>query len=339
MSAENTVNLDVGVALELLIRACRNCGANDEVAKSISEASLDAEMEGSTVTGISHLLLYCEAMQAGRVDGCAEPAIDTPTPVIFRVDANGGFPHTGFDRVFKDFCKAAEKLGIAVFASRNGFTCGNLGYFVRRLAERGLLALGATNAGPPMLAASGTRKPVFATNPIAFAVPRKDTPPLLIDQSSSQTAWISIHNAAARGESIPEGWALDKNGEPTTDPARALKGALLAAGGSRGANIALMVEVLAAGVTGANWSLDAPSFAEGEENPGVGLLLIAIDPSLLTDDSSARRIDAHLDRLSDEFGAYVPGKKRADNRARAAVDGIEIPEALFDSLNALAAGQ
>lgn len=334
--AKETITLDVGAARELLIRACRNSGANDEVAHSICEAGLDAEMEGSAVTGASHLLLYCEAMRAGRVDGTADPHLENPTPVLFNVDSKGGFPHTGFDRSFEKLCSATRRYGITLFASHNGFTCGNLGYFARRLAERGLVALGATNAGPPMLAASGSRKPVFATNPIALAVPRANNSPLLIDQSSSQTAWINIHNAANRGESIPNDWAIDEHGNSTTDPVEALKGAMLAAGGARGANIALMVEVLAAGVTGANWSLDAPSFAAGDRCPGVGLLLIGIDPRLMFGDDFEQRIDTYLNRLERDFNVYIPGRQRAKHRVVARNEGILLDRSLFDQFTALA---
>ena len=334
-SPANRITLTLEEARDLLISASINSGAKREVAESISEASLDAEMEGSQVTGISHLLVYCDAMIDGRVDGNADPAIETPTPVIFSVDAKGGFPHVGFDRVLDDFCTASRQFGIALFSSRNGFTCGGLGYFARRLAERGLVALAATNAGPPMLAASGSAQPVFATNPLAFAFPSKGGAPLLIDQSSSQTTWTAIQQAADSGETIPQGWAIDSNGNPTESPAEALRGALLATGGARGANIALMVEMLAAGVTGANWSLDAPSFSEGGQCPGVGLFVVAIDPRLVCGDDSAVRVDDYLSRIESELGAYIPGQQRAKKTQRTREVGIQISEAIYSQLKKL----
>src|SRR5690606_11951921 len=141
----------------------------------------------------------------------------------------------------------------------------------------GLVALAATN-GPALMAGSGSTRPVFCTNPLAFAAPRSDAPPLLIDQASSATAFVNIREAARRGEEIPPGWAVDREGNETTDPGKAIGGALRAFGGARGANIALMVEVLAAGVTGANWSLDAPSFTAGSQSPGSGLFVLGIEP-------------------------------------------------------------
>ena len=128
---------------------------------------------------------------------------------------------------------------------------------------------------------AGARKPVYCTNPIAFAAPLDEGPPLLIDQASSATAFVQLRHYAERGETLPAGWAVDGDGQPTTDPHAALRGALLAFGGVRGANIALMVEVMAAGLAGANWALDAPSFTSGDRSPGAGLLVIAITPALL----------------------------------------------------------
>lgn len=337
MPDEKKIHIDIeSVRLQLML-AAQACGANETVARAISEASLDAEMEGSKVTGLSHFILYCEAMMAGRVDGRAIPIVDKPTPVLISVDARQGFLHTGFDSELDSFCSSVARFGVGIFSASNGFTCGNLGYFSRRVAERGLVALAATNAGPAMLAASGSIKPVFATNPMAFAVPRGSGPPLLIDQASSQTTWVSILQAAEKGESIPAGQAIDADGSPTVDPVKALKGALVAAGGQRGANIALMVEVLAAGLTGSNWSLDAPSFAEGDQNPGVGLLVIAINPQLLGGYDYGKRMAEYLDRLETEYGVYIPGSRRAVKHALSLDQGIHVNKRVWEMIIRFAA--
>ena len=203
-------------------------------------------------------------------------------------------------------------IGIALFTQRNAFTCGSLSYFVGRLAERGLAALAATN-GPALVAGSGSTKPVYCTNPMAFAAPVAGGPPLLIDQSSSATAFVNIRAAANAGKAIPDGWALDAEGRPTTDPFAAMKGALLAFGGGRGANVALMVEVLAAGFNGANWSLDAPPFGVGAEGPGTGMTVIAIAPRLIDPDFDVR-LARQLERLSGEYGVHIPGLAKAKAR-------------------------
>ena len=165
-------------------------------------------------------------------------------------------------RLATDLAKTARLFGVAIFTQRNAYTCGELGYFTGRLADEGLVSFAATN-GPALLAGAGSTKPVYCTNPMSFAAPVEGGTPLVIDQSSSATAFVSVRKAAEEGREIPADWALDDAGRPTTDPTAAMQGALLAFGGNRGANIALMVEVLAAGLSGANWSLDAPSISEG----------------------------------------------------------------------------
>ena len=147
------------------------------------------------------------------------------------------------------FAARAETFGIALFAQKGSYTTGELGYYPRRLAEAGLVALAATS-GPALMTVAGAKTPVYCTNPIAFAAPLDEGPPLIIDQASSATAFVELRRYAERGEALPPGWAVDADGQPTTDPQAALRGALLAFGGARGANIALMVEVLAAGIIG-----------------------------------------------------------------------------------------
>ena len=234
-----------------------------------------------------HFIDYLEALEAGRIDGKAVPEITRPAPAIILSDAKGGAAHPGFDAAFDLIVEAANEFGLALFSQKNAYTCGALGYFAGRLAEKGLAAIAATN-GPALLAGSGSTKPVYCTNPLAFAAPVAGGPPLIIDQSSSSTAFVNIRNAAKAGKPIPEGWALDAEGRPTTDASQAVKGALLAFGGERGANIALMVEVLSAGISGANWSLDAPSFTKGSQSPGTGLTVIALATRLVDPGFEAR---------------------------------------------------
>ncbi|MFD0085160.1 Ldh family oxidoreductase, partial [Priestia megaterium] len=230
----------------------------------------------------------------------------------------------GFDRAFEELRIRASTYGVTVFSLQNSYTTGELGYYVRRLARKGLVALAATN-GPALMAAGESSAAVYGTNPLAFAAPVDNRAPLVIDQASSATAFVHIREAAKRGEMIPEGWAIDADGQHTIDSREAIKGALLAFGGARGANIALMVEILAAGATGANWSLDAPSFEEGSQSPGAGLFIVALNPELLAPDFSAR-MAAQIDRLSSK-GIHIPGGSCTE-------DGIEIdlPSSLVATL-------
>ncbi|MGI9423197.1 MAG: Ldh family oxidoreductase, partial [Hyphomicrobiaceae bacterium] len=208
------------------------------------------------------------------------------------------------------------------------------GTFALRLAGRGLMALAATN-GSPLLAASGATQPIYCTNPIAFAAPAGSASPLLIDQSCSATAYVNIRAAAERGDPIPSGWAIDRHGNPTTDPNAAMDGAMVAFGGPRGANLALMVEILAAGVGSANWSVDAAPFDRGSECPATGLSVIAINAEAAAPDF-APRIGSYLGRLDGEFGVHVPGRSKSRHRQAATKNGLSIQDGLITQLEALA---
>jgi LDH2 family malate/lactate/ureidoglycolate dehydrogenase len=305
-------------ATDLAARAIRAAGASEAAALSLARASVSANAHGKGSSGFSHLMDYLAALRAGRIVGDAEPLITSPAPAAIHCDARGGMAQLGFDRAFDSLSERARTFGIALFAQNGSYTTGELGYYPRRLADVGLVAFAATS-GPALMTVSGAKAPVYCTNPIAFAAPLDEGPPLLIDQASSATAFVQLRHYAEQGETLPAGWAVDGDGEPTTDPQAALRGALLAFGGARGANIALMVEVMAAGLAGANWALDAPSFLSGDRSPGAGLLVIAITPALLAPDLP-QRLRLQLDRLA-KLGVHIPGR-------RAATTEIELPDAL-----------
>ncbi|MEQ8665740.1 MAG: Ldh family oxidoreductase [Rhodospirillales bacterium] len=311
-------------------------GFSDDNAQALARQTVLTEELGQPIVGVLHMFYYVDGVRDGRINGMAEPTITTPAPAIIHVDGNEGLPQAGFDKVFEDIVAKARKLGMAMFLHRNATLCGSLGTFTLRLAERGLVGFAATN-GSPLVAGSGGTKPVFGTTPTSFAAPQADGPPLLIDQSSSATAFVNIKAAAGRGEAIPKGWALDADGNPTTNPDDAIKGALLPFGGQRGGNIALMAEILSAGLSGGNWSLDAGSFVRGDRCPGTGLFVMAIDPEPAAH-GFAKRLGSQLRRLADDYGVHIPGLSKARIRTRAKSDGIEIDDELLKRLKDISAG-
>lgn len=321
-----TITLSLAEAQALCEAAAIRAGATPTVARSLSTSVVRAEAEGQVSAGLSHYVDYIEALEAGRIDGSAVAEITRPAPAIILSDAKGGAAHPGFDSAFTDLVDTARSFGLCLFVQKNAFTCGVLGHFVVRLADEGLVAIAATN-GPPLLAGSGGKDAVFCTNPLAFGAPVAGAPPLVIDQASSASAFVNIRHAAEKGEAIPPGWALDARGLPTTDAGEAVKGTLLAFGGQRGANIALMVEVLSAGLSGANWSLDAPRFGQGNEGPGTGLFVLAMAPEFV-DADFGQRMRHHLDRLAADHSVHIPGKAKAAAGKRAVQDGVTIPVAV-----------
>jgi len=325
-----TERLTIEQATALATRALEANGAGRPAAESVARAVVAAHARGRTNVGFQHIPYYCEALKRGAVNGRDEPDVDRVRPGVLHVDARSGFTHYAFDRAFDAFAGMARGQGVAMLSIAHTFTCGELGYFPDRLARVGLIALAATNAGPAAVAPSGAGRAVFSTNPIAYAFPRGGKAPLLVDQSSSACTLVDVHAARNRGESIPADWALDPDGNPTEDPEAALAGSFKPFGGTKGSNIALLVELLAAGLSGGNWSMDAPSFAEGPDCPDVGQWFLAMDPGA-AGDAATDRIEAYLDGL-EALGAHMPGRHRAAESERALDSGIELPGELYATI-------
>ena len=224
-------------------------------------------------------------------------------PGSLMIDVANGFVFPAVDLAVERLPGMAGATGIAAAGFVRSHHFGVVGRHVERLAEAGLLALAFGNT-PKAIAPWGGRQPVFGTNPLAFAAPQRSGPPIVVDLALSQVARGKILTAAQKGEPIPAGWAVDEHGNPTTDAKIALKGALQPIGGAKGAALALMVEVLAVALTGAAFSSEASSFFDAEgPPPGVGQLLIAIDPGRL-------RRPRGVPRPPRRSGAHDRGRRR-----------------------------
>lgn len=278
------------------------------MAASLAAATVAAERRGKSQVGTAHLFDYLEGLEAGRINGQAQPRATSRLPAAHLVDADEGTAQLAYDQAFANFAEAAERLGIAALTITNSYTAGELGHYTDRLARRGLIALAGTNS-PALMSLFGSQTTVTGTNPMSFAVPLADGP-RFFDQASSETAWVTIRDAAERGQEIPESWATGPDGQPTTDASAALAGALLPFGGFKGSNLALMIELLAV-LGGARFSLDAPDLGEGEESPQIGLFIIAIAPDAFDPDYT-KRVEEHLERLDRDFGIDFGRKRNAE---------------------------
>lgn len=327
------VHLSLSEVEDLTRRALAACGVDARNEPAITASVVAAEAEGIHSHGLARLPTYCEHAKVGKIDGKARPVLDSPRPGLVRVDAKGGFAHPAIDFGLPALCEATKAQGIAALAVTNSYNCGVVGYHVERLAREGLLALAFVNA-PASIAPMGGTKPVFGTNPIALAVPRAGADPLVLDQSSSVVAKSEIVVHQQRGEPIPPGWALDRDGNPTTDPQAALAGGtMVPAGGYKGAGLALIVEIFAAWLTGANLSIDASSFADNlGGSPRTGQFFIAIDTGAIAGPGATERLERLFGAITDQEGARLPGGRRGKARQRTAAEGITIPKALHEKL-------
>jgi (2R)-3-sulfolactate dehydrogenase (NADP+) len=187
----------------------------------------------------------------------------------------------------------------------------------------------------------GAKKPLFGTDPIAFACPLADGDPVIVDISLSRVARGKLMAAAQKGESIPQGWALDPEGNPTTDPKAGMAGTMAPLGDAKGTALALMVELLCAGLTGANYAYEATSFFDDKgPPPGVGQAIIAIDPSCFGGSNALVRFAEMAQIVAASEGARLPGRRRQDIKARLSRDGIPADPKLIDEIKSIiAAGQ
>jgi (2R)-3-sulfolactate dehydrogenase (NADP+) len=332
-STGTTVHLSLDEVDALTFAALTGVVVAENVARSLTASVVAAEADGIHSHGLARLPTYCEHAKVGKIDGKAVPVLSQPRPGLVQIDAKDGFAHPAIDLGLPELIAAAKSQGIAALAVTNSYNCGVVGYHVERIAKAGLIALGFVNA-PASMAPLGGTKPVFGTNPIAFAVPREGDLPMVIDQSSSVVAKSELIVHQSRGEPIPLGWALDADGNPTTDPKAALAGGtMVPAGGYKGAGMALIVELMAAWATGASLSIQASSFADNlGGSPRTGQMFIALDPGPIAGNGAGDRLAALFGAITSQPGARLPGDRRAKARTETAENGIRISVALHEKI-------
>ncbi len=302
--------------------ALLNHGAGDWQAKEVARAVARAEETGNVICGLYYLESYCVQLESGRVNGVVEPAVSRPAPGCVRVDARFGFAQPAFARALPMALEAARVNGVATLAVAHSHTCTSLGFFTEQIAAEGLIALGMTNASA-IVSGPGGRMPVLGTNPFAITIPGPDGPALHADFSTSAVALGRITMAKAAGEAIPDGWAVDSEGAPTTDPEAALSGALQSAAGHKGWALGLMVEAFAAGLTGSVNSLDVKGLKVADGPPhDLGQFYILIDPGA-HDAAFADRIARVADTIAEEPNVRIPGAPRRK------LDPVDVPDALW----------
>lgn len=288
-------------------------GAAPWIAAEVARAVRKAEAVGNRICGLYYLESYCVQLRSGRVKGDVEPLVTRSRPGVVEVDARYGFAQPAFARGLPEAVKAARECGVATLAVGHAHTCTSLGYFTEQIAREGLIGFGLTNASP-IVAPPGGKTRVIGTNPIAFSAPDgQGGLAMQFDQSTTTVALGKITMAKAAGERIPEGWAVDAEGRPTTDPEAALGGSLVSMGGYKGWGFGLMAELLAAGMTGGVVSRNVKPLKAPEGPPhDLGQYYLLIDPAA-SGDFFARLAEVAAGVALDE-GARMPGqgKREAD---------------------------
>ena len=302
-----------------------------ENAAPVVEALIAAELDGIGSHGFSRIPFYADQALSGKVNGKATPVVSMPRPAVVMVDAGNGFAFPAILAGLEAAMRQANSQGVCGLGITRSHHCGALGYFAERAAQAGFMALAFANT-PSAMAPWGGSKGTFGTNPLAFACPRTAGAPIVVDLSLSKVARGKVMMAKQKGTPIPEGWALDASGKPTTDAAAALAGTMVPLGDAKGAALALVVEILAATLTGANHAFEASSFFEAEGTPpGTGQFFVLVDTKAFNPSFPAR-LDLLCREILSQEGTRIPGDRRHELRAKYASEGVALPDALVADL-------
>ncbi|MDP3605019.1 MAG: Ldh family oxidoreductase, partial [Polaromonas sp.] len=291
--------------------------------------------------GLSRVPQYATHLRNGRADGKAQAVIARHKGAALLVDAKQGLAFPACDLAVATAITTARSLGVCFAGVTNSHHCGVLVDHLRAVADAGMVGLGFANS-PAAMPAAGGKHPVFGTNPVAAIFPRRNTDPLMIDLSLSEVARGKVMLAAKEGRPIPLGWALDSQGQPTTDANAALTGSMLPLGAvssPKGSMLALIVELLVTAVVGAQFGFEASSFFVDEGNaPRLGQSFLVIDPGALAgSDVYYERMEILIAEMLLDDGVRLAGARRTGLEQQANQSGLTIPDALKNQLEKLAA--
>lgn len=322
---------------ELAATALQRAGAAPEMARITAHALVAAEAQGLGSHGLARVAQYAGHLRHGRVNGDAQPAVVRSRAAACLVDADEGLAFPACALAVREAIARARAAGAAFAGVTRSHHFGAAAWHLEPVAAAGLVGLAFGNS-PAAMPAWGGRRAIFGTNPIAAVFPRRGAPSLTIDLSLSEVARGKLMVAAREGKPIPLGWALDKDGNPTTDPKAGLEGMMLPAGGVKGAMLALMVELICCALTGAAFGFEADSFFTDEGNrPRIGQAFVVIDPDAVDgNDVFHERIETLVATMLLDAQVRLPGQRRVDLARRAEAEGIDVAAPLLAQLESLA---
>ncbi|UPF06373.1 Ldh family oxidoreductase [Pseudomonas mosselii] len=312
-------------------------GCSAAVAAVLAHNCASAQRDGAHSHGVFRIPGYVSTLASGWVDGRAEPQVTDLAPAYLRVDAKGGFAQPALAAARPLLVEKARTAGIAVLAIHNSHHFAALWPDVEPFADEGLVALSVVNS-MTCVVPHGARKPLFGTNPIAFAAPCAGHDPIVFDMATSAMAHGDVQIAARAGERLPPGMGVDAEGQPSTDPKAILEGgALLPFGGHKGSALSMMVELLAAALTGGNFSWEFEwSGHPGAKTPWTGQLIIVIDPSKAEGERFALRSRELVEQMQAAGLTRMPGERRYREREVAGRQGVALSEREWGELRGLA---
>jgi len=290
-------------------------GCDEETSNILSDLIMKAERDGSLSHGLFRLPAYVAGLKSGKINGKNRPKISKITPSVVKVDGNNCLAPMVLNKSLPELIKAAQENGVAVLSITNSHHMAAMWPETEAIAEEGLVAFACTSY-KPAVAPAGSIKPLFGTNPISFAWPRKNKPPVVYDMATASMAMGEVQVAKREGHKVPLGTGLTKDGKDTTDPAEiADGGVLLPFGGYKGSGIAMMVELLAGALVGDNFSYET---AEKDNNdggpPSGGEFILAISPDKLSNSDWDTHSSKFFEKMKAMGDVRLPGERRHKNR-------------------------
>ena len=320
---------------QLVVQELQRAGANPVMASATAKALVLAEAQGLGSHGLSRVGQYAIHLRNGRANGAATPIVSRRKGAALLVDAQEGLAFAACELALQEAVAAAREFGVSFAGVVRSHHCGVVVDHLRSVAQAGMVGIGFSNS-PAAMPAAGGRHAIFGTNPVAAVFPRRGHAPLMMDLSLSEVARGKLMVAAKEGRTIPEGWALDAQGQPTTDPKAGLAGLMLPFGSGpqsspKGAMLALMVELLVTAVIGANFGYEASSFfVDAGNRPGLGQAFIVIDPGALAgSDHFLDRVEVLVAEMLQDDGVRLPGARREALLCKAMAEGIEVSDAVL----------
>src|SRR3954470_3640384 len=317
--------------------ALERAGANDRMAETTAEHLVRAEAQGLPTHGMSRVPFYCGMLKNGRADGAARPKLVADKGAVCLIDNADGLPYESTAWAIEEVIQRARRNGIGLAGIRNRAHIGVPGIHVLKIAEADMVGVAFTNS-PAAIPPWGGKKALFGTDPVAFAFPRKDAEPIVVDLALTTVVRGKIMMAMQKGEKIPEGWANDRHGKPTTDPKEAIEhGSLFPIGGAKGAMLALAFELICASLTGAAIGTEADSFfCEKGNKPRIGQAFRAIGPGALAGrEKYLERVETVVRTMLADEGVRLPGSRRFVSQKKLRKDGIEVPDDLLAKIEKL----
>ncbi|MBM7554468.1 Ldh family oxidoreductase [Thalassobacillus pellis] len=318
-------------------------GVKSEEAETVSDALLRANLEGVDSHGLSRLVVYSNRLKDDRINPAPNIRFEQRGASVLTVDGDNGLGHVVSSKAVEKGMELAIESGMAGISIKNSNHFGTASYYCQMACEKNLAAIAFTNS-PPGIAPWGGRQAFFGTNPIAFGFPNGSKPPVIIDLSTSVVARGKIILADKQGESIPDGWALDEEGQVTNDPGKALTGSVLPLGGAKGFALALAVEILSGVLSGAAFGPNVNSiYQEASKTPAnVGHFFILMDiEKFMPHETFQQSMEQLIHQMKETPKApgfeeiRYPGERRTKEFERRLEDGIPLTQSVQDELKSL----